>query len=255
MPLMDEFKEERKALKEKSFKEKWDYFWYYYKGHVIGGLFALIVGSILIHDAVTSKDTAFYAAFLNAFATDRDESFIQDFAESTDINLEKNIVYLDTNMRFNLTGYDDDSMANAEKFLAMYSAGEIDVLVSDRDMFASYADNGIFRDLRYVLTAEQLERYKEHFFYYDQALLDRKIDMEAVIESDIYVPADETDRRSPESMQKPVPVGIFLDDTMKKRLTDIGYYADSQELVFTIMGQEKNIGYCRQFLDWLTCEE
>lgn len=32
MPVMDEFREEREAIKQKSRKEQWDYFWGYYNG-------------------------------------------------------------------------------------------------------------------------------------------------------------------------------------------------------------------------------
>lgn len=37
MPVMDEFREEREAMKQKSFKERFLYFCEYYKWHVIGG--------------------------------------------------------------------------------------------------------------------------------------------------------------------------------------------------------------------------
>lgn len=50
MPVMDEFREEREAMKQKSFKERFSYFCEYYKWHVIGGMalaaLAIIPGAI-----------------------------------------------------------------------------------------------------------------------------------------------------------------------------------------------------------------
>ena len=59
MPVMDEFKKEREMLKGKSFKEKLDYFWYYYKLQVFAVIFVLILVVTTIRDIVTQKDIAF----------------------------------------------------------------------------------------------------------------------------------------------------------------------------------------------------
>ena len=255
MPVMDEFKKEREMLKGKSFKEKLDYFWYYYKLQVFAVIFVLILVVTTIRDIVTQKDIAFYIAFLNCFATEKDEEFIDVFAQLTDIDLEEYDVYLDTNMRFNVTEYDETSMAAAQKFLSMSSAGEIDVVVTDRDVFASYADSGFFMDLHNYLSEEQLEKYKEHFFYFDEGILDDEIDYDAIYSSELALPPDTAERRDPSEMESPVPVGIFLDDEMCDKLTETGYFGESQEVVFGIMGSEENKEYCRQFIDWLVGEE
>lgn len=251
MPVMDEFKKEREKLKGKSFKEKWDYFWYYYKMHVLVIVCALILLVTTIRDIMTQKDYAFYVAFLNSFATEQDEIFIDEFAQLTDIDFDKYQIYLDTHMRFNVTSYDQASMAAAQKFLAMSSAGEIDVVVSDRDVFASYADNGFFYDLRNYLTEEQIAKYSDHFFYFDAATLDDEIDYNEVYSSEMAIPPDTTERRDPSSMEQPLAVGIFLDDEMNDKLTEIGYFGESQEVIFGIMGSEENKIYCQQFIDWL----
>lgn len=43
MAVMDEFKEEREALKNGTPKQKLAYFWYYYKWHVIIALVVIIM--------------------------------------------------------------------------------------------------------------------------------------------------------------------------------------------------------------------
>ena len=256
MPIIDEIRQQRKTLKSKPFKEKLDYFWYYYKTHVIVTFFAFIIGTILIHDLITAKDTAFYAAFLNSFATQQqDEEFMAEFAPLTDVDLTKHNIYLDTNIRFNVESYDEDSMAAAQKFMALSATGDINVVVSERNVFANYANNGVFMDLRDCLTDGQLGKYKDHFFYFDETILDQEIDYERITGDSSAIPDDTLDRRNPETMEKPVPVGIFLDDSMKNKLTEMGYYGKQQEIIFGIMNTEDTSVYCQQFLDWLTCEE
>lgn len=256
MSVMDEFKKQREAIKDKPLKEKLGYYWYYYKMHVIVAICVIILVVTTIHDITTKKDVAFYVAFLNAYDAspldnDYDEQFIDEFASLTDINLDEYEVYLDTNMYFNVAAYDQASMAAMQKFLALSSAGEIDVVVTDRDIFSSYAGNGFFRDISTYLSEEQLEKYSEHFYYFDEAMLDKEIDYEEVYTSEFVIPADTVERRNPESMEKPVPVGIFLDDSMKSKLTQAGYYTDEQEIIFGFMGSNDNSEYCRQFLEWL----
>ena len=91
MAVMDEFKEEREALKRGTPKQKLAYFWYYYKWHVI--ISVIIIGMLVsfIYQFVNRKDTAFNAVLLNASLLDQMSSeqpdFLTDFAEKEGIAL------------------------------------------------------------------------------------------------------------------------------------------------------------------------
>ena len=65
MPLMDEFKEERESIKNKSKKEKLSYFWYYYKWWVILPIIILFIGGNLIHTIATKQKILLDGMFLN----------------------------------------------------------------------------------------------------------------------------------------------------------------------------------------------
>ena len=56
MPVMDEFKEEREALKHGTPKQKFAYFLDYYKWHVIVALAVIGFAGSLIYQAVTCKE-------------------------------------------------------------------------------------------------------------------------------------------------------------------------------------------------------
>ena len=66
MAVMDEFKEEREALKNGTPKQKLAYFWYYYKWHVIIALVVIIMIVSFVKQLTDRKDPAFYAVMLNA---------------------------------------------------------------------------------------------------------------------------------------------------------------------------------------------
>ena len=59
MAMRDEVREQQNKLKGKTFKEKLDYFWDYYKVHTIVLVFSIVVISVFVKDIVTSKDNAF----------------------------------------------------------------------------------------------------------------------------------------------------------------------------------------------------
>ena len=53
MAMRDEVREQQNKLKGKTFKEKLNYFWDYYKVHTIALVFAIIVISVFVKDIVT----------------------------------------------------------------------------------------------------------------------------------------------------------------------------------------------------------
>ena len=77
MALMDEFKEERASIKNGTFKQKFSYFWCYYKWHVICSVLAVVIVVSYIHAVVTRKDIAFY------------EKRIQEEKEKRELLLER----------------------------------------------------------------------------------------------------------------------------------------------------------------------
>ncbi len=254
MPVMDEFKEERESIKNKSFKEKLDYFWYYYKVHTIVGIFVLILAIVFIRDAVNKKDYAYYCTFLNSFSMDAETGFMDEFAKTTDVDLDKFEVRLDDTTRFSLDGYDQTSMAMVQRFVAMIYAGDIDNAVMEKSLFTNYAKNETFMDLRQVLTPEQIEKYKDHFYYIDRAEFDaaEEADFGEIAESNAPVLKEDTvDRKNPEAMKDPIPVGIFIEDDLRGKITEYGFYPEDEVIVFGFL-TETHADLGRQFLDWLT---
>ena len=214
MAVMDEFKEERAALKKASFKEKFNYFWYYYKWYVIGGIALIIMVSSFIHQYLSQKDNVFYAAMLNTSMMTDGSDLTQGYADYAGIDLESSEVYFDTTLRASIDGIytdilGDESYTTLQKLAVYTSAQELDTMITDMTSFQKYANSYTFYDLRDILTEEQIAKYEPYFYYVDQKIVD-EIEAANAAWDDSYVPVY-PDPTKPEEMDTPIPVGIFLD--------------------------------------------
>lgn len=208
MPVMDEFKEERAAMKNGTPKQKLAYFFDYYKWYVVAGVVVVIFIGSIIHNIVTHKDTAFYAMLINSvpvnFSEDTDDT--EAFAAYAGIDTEEYQVFYDTSAQIGIDAGTD--YQTLQQIMVHITAADLDVMVSDTDSLMRYAYLGDFHDLRDLLTPEQLEKCGDSFFYIDKAVLD---EVEAARKDyDQEYEPDYGDPRHPEDMREPVPVGVYL---------------------------------------------
>lgn len=254
MAVMDEFKEERAALKNGTFKEKLSYFWDYYKWYVIGTICIVAFIGSFVHQIVTRKDTAFYAVMLNASTMnplEADDPYALEFAEHAGIDLNEYDIFFDTSFRIAENGMDENSVASTQKLAVYTAASDLDVMITDTDSFRKYAYSYTFHDLRDFLSAEQIEKYEPYFYYVDQKIVD-EIELANSKLDDTYIPVY-GDPAKPEEMNTPIPVGICLDDSAKLRES---YYFRGEEgaaehVVMGIYCNTQRTDSVMQFLDFV----
>lgn len=247
MPVMDEFKQEREAVKNQTPKQKLAYFWDYYKWHVIIGIIVIIAAASLIHQMTTRKETAFYALMLNA----TEYNFLEDtsvntaaFAEYADIDENKYQIMYDTSVQIGTEAGDDYN--SAQKLMVYIAAGELDVMVSDSDSLLKYAYQGQFQDLRDFLTEEQLAKYENSFYYLDGAVME---EIEAASDAyDFEYAPEYGDPQHPEEMDEPIPVGIFLNES-SPLLKD--YYFRGDNVAVSVLINTKRPEMASDFIDFL----
>lgn len=211
MPVMDEFREEREAMKQKSFKEKIQYFCDYYKWHVIGAAALIAFVISMIYSVATRKEWAFYGAFINAYQTPDYNAFCDDFAQYADIDLRKYDVMLDSNIYITDSVYDPGNVDTMERLMVYIAAGDMDVMVSGPKIINRYAYYDTFQDLRQILPQDLQTQLEPYYYYMDLALAD---EFDALQESGetSNVPPYPADPSSPEGMENPVPVGLYVQD-------------------------------------------
>lgn len=166
----DEIREQReKVFKENGFKGRLEYFFYYYKWHVIIGAIILIFCGSMIYELLTKKDVALQVVYVNGFPNVESAEFMADFQKTIDIDENKAETLLDDTFYIDAESpsyYDEQSI---EKLLVMCSAGTVDVCVVDESYFMNMAEGGYFLDLSTVLTDEQMEQYSDRIVWYDCA--------------------------------------------------------------------------------------
>ena len=246
MPVMDEFKEEREALKNAPLKKKISYFIYYYKWHVIAAIAVIFFIISLGYQMVTRKDTAFYAALVNAIELTSTDEYISNFGSYAGIAPEKYDIVLDATLRINLEGIDPVTLSSSQKLMANIAAQNVDVIVADAAVMENHANNETFLDLRDFLSEEQFSRYQSRLYYIDQAVVDEKNAHYNDLDS-TYVP-QYPDPRTPDAMQNPIPVGIYLNDA--SNLKNYYYYAEG-DVIVGVVGNTERAEATSMFLDYI----
>lgn len=210
MPVMDEFREEREAIKNSSLSYKIKYIWDYYKWLIIGIIIAIPIFVSIVKDIASAKDYIFYGIFLNSFAESESvDSYMNDFAMEYQLDTENYDILLDNSLNMQFENYDDGSMATIHRIIASISIGELDILAADPTVFEHYATSDIFTDLSTILTDAQLEQLQPYFYYVDGAETERRMNSQDAI---AYTPV-EYDHQDPDSMEKPILVGLYIQDS------------------------------------------
>lgn len=216
MPLMDEFREERESIKQKSFKEKFQYFLDYYKWHAIGGVVLVVCIISLITSVLNRKECAFYGAFVNAGQMPDYETFRKDFAVQAGIDLTKNDVLFDTDLYITNGGNDQASIYATQRLMVYAAAGDMNVMAGGPDIINQYAYNEFFQDLRQVLPEDLQEQLAPYYYYMDASLVAEKNARLDNGETDVTVNYP-SDPAVPDSMTEPVPVGLYIQDCPRIR--------------------------------------
>lgn len=238
----DEIKEQqKKAFATMSTKEKFAYFWDYYKIHTIVVICVIAFVISFVRQIQENKPYAFYAVLMNAFSgldsNDTNVMWENEFLEYAGIDPETYRVCIDTSLTQSADGGSQYEMANRQKMAAMMHTGDIHAIIADTETFESYAHMETFYDLSEVLTEDEFALYQDLFYYTDASAFDEEdgdtlTEMEA-IQKAYY--AKVIDHSDPSTMEKPIPVGIRI-PTSGNKLADAGYYRYLQEGDYSFQG-------------------
>ena len=237
--VQDEIHQQHLKAKDMSFKGKLSYFWYYYKIHTIAVILIIIFGVSFIHNIVTAKDYNFYGIMLNAPSLDGD-AMEASFGEYAGLDMENYDCFIDTLSTLSYQNQTQYDIATFQKLVALVQSKDLDVLVTDAPVFINFSFNGMMMDLRDVMTEEELARFEGQIYYLDNAEV-RKAEEEEETQSDASIleeqeqeqrnqatpeeiAAEAETHRHPESMEEPIPVGIFMEESSV--VTKTGCYGD-----------------------------
>lgn len=243
MNINEEKRNQWQALKGMGFKAHWDYFWDYYKIHVLVAVIVIAFGGMLIKDIASALPFAVNAIFINANSMQTTDELEAAFAEYEGINTKEAEVSIDVTTSLSLTSYDSMNVTTGQKIYAMIAANDLDLMMADSEVFENYAKNEVFEDLRQYLTEDELSALGDKIFYVDQVQIDKEREARDSETLDDVV-AEETatteyvfERKDPSQMEQPVPVGIIMEGN--KTLTDLECYYGSVPIAGIVTGTQR----------------
>jgi len=245
MPVMDEFREEREAIKNSSLSYKLKYIWDYYKWVILGTIAAILIIISIVKDVLNAKDFIFYGLFLNSYSpTETTEAYMEEFAREYKLDIENYDISLDATLSMTVDDYNEASMATINRIIASMSVGELDFIAADPAVFEHYATQDAFCDLSTLLTAEQKEKLEPYFYYVDAAETERRMNSDDAIN---YTPK-EYDHQDPDSMEKPLLVGLYIQDSPS--LSKMFVFKDTKT-IYGIPASSKHQETAIQFIDYI----
>lgn len=221
--INNEIKAQHRKVRNMPFKARCAYFWDYYKFHTIAIVFAAFLAVLFIHDVVTSKDFSFYAVILNAPRLESD-LMETEFISYAGLDNEHYECLVDSSTQRSYEMQSEYDMAGQQKLMGLSQTKDLDIITAESHIFYDLAASGMMADLRDIFTEEELAEYEDNIYYIDSALIER---MDALEESGAITAETENTltittedilaeselHRNPQSMEKPVPVGIYIGES------------------------------------------
>ncbi len=213
-----------KDLKEFSFKQKLSYFFEYYIKFVIifvVAIIGIISCFIALNDNIDRKK-AFTIVLMDniRFSIDDEKEFKKDYVKALLENDKYKSDIKNKTKEIYVYNYTNDITDNA-KFIGLYDKSRFDVAFTKDEAFNTFAAAKRLKDLREVLTDEQLEKYKDNI---------------------VYVINEKNEK---------VPYGIIIGDTkypVRDAATKNGDIAD--KAIFCVMKNSKKSGEVKYFVDY-----
>lgn len=240
--LREDTNEQIKTMKDRSFKDKFEYFWEYYKFHALGIIVGVAVIIAIIRSIVSYREYAISIIMVNPDNIVTEElapEWESDLAEILQINTRKEQIYIDTSISVGNNTPQQLEYSALQKLVAFFTSRTADVFISNTPLFEEYSQNGNLSDLRNYYTDEELEALSDIIYYTDAATF---VDYQDVTNLDAKEDQEKytVDHRDPDSMQDPIPTGFYITDS--SRLGQAGVYAYINGLNYQGHPQEGVIG-------------
>jgi len=169
MTIKERLQNEKKKLKELSFKKKIEYIWDYYKPIMLGIILGITLISVIVQMVINiSKEDVLYVASINAMThTEENFPFVEGFKEYANIDEKKQVVTVDTSLRLNYASEEMDEyyMNSAMKLAAIIAARQLDVMLMEEIVYQRHHEDGTFYDLQELLPTKLYETVEPYLIW------------------------------------------------------------------------------------------
>lgn len=247
MTIFEHIKKSHANIKNQPKEERWQYFWDYYKWHIVA---VILVIALLIQGIVSftnKKDIVFSGILLNCKIGVNDEAFLKNFYDYADIDAATQEAAFYTDLM--LTDQSTKNDVNAiQRIMAGIATKELDFVVGQTASFrlCAYNTSRLFIDLRSFLDQETLEKLADRLYYIDGDYLEK---LSAPVGETVDLSlTDAPDPTKPELMKDPIPVGIDISD---REAFQSAYYFPDTVLYLGVVANVPRPELMKQFIQFL----
>lgn len=247
MTIFEHIKKAHQSIKNQPKEARWEYFWDYYKWHLI---IAILVIALIIQGVVSftnRKDIVFSGVLLNCKLGVDDKAFLNDFHEYAGIDSETQEAAFYTDLILK-DGFNKNDVNTFQRIMAGIATKEFDFVVGQNDSFrlCAYSTSKLFIDLRSFLDQATLEKFADRLYYIDGAFLEK---LSAPVGESVDLSLDNApDPKKPELMEDPIPVGIDISD---RETFQAAYYFPDTVLYLGVVSNVPRPELMRQFIQFL----
>ncbi len=250
MTIKEYYRQAYKEMKGKPAKEKWEYFWEYFKWQFLIGLLVLAMLTQGVVSCATRKTNTFAGVFVTALYDANALGFLDDYYAYTDLDTKKQEALFYTNFLIKADNSSSDSNM-LYNIAAKIFTKEIDFIAGQPEPFEifAYHTSVLLGDLREHMDEETLSCYAGRIYYIDGAV--RK-QLETELGEERPKPEDFPDPKKPELMEDPIPVGI---DISGLKMLDGRIYKPGAETYIGIVSNTQRPEKFMEFLNFLWSAE
>ena len=249
MKFIKRIQEDWQKVKDMPAKEKWEFFWDYYKFQAITILLVIVLIAQLVSSVSNQKEIVFSGFSINCKIGIDEKPFWNGFYEDAGIDSQEQTVACYSDLQL-VPGQIQLNNNTVQRIIAGCAVHDADFITGDPYAFqvCAYTSQQLFADLREVLDEETLEKYAGRIYYMDQAIVDiLNSPLGEQVEPDVL--EYPKDPKNPTSMKKPVPVGIDVSD--RKDLQE-AYYLTGTTIYVGAVRSTARPELTKQFMEYLT---
>lgn len=184
--VSEEIKDQREKFSELSSKEKIEYIYDYYKWWIVGPIALIIVLCMLIRTVIDNKRPTYLdVEMINSyFAVDETNTVEEDFVKEYNVDLETYHLYIGTSISLSEEAFDTTMIANQQRLVGLYSAGQLDVIIGPVETMEGAANCNAYADLTNIIPQDLMDELvdREYEFYYFDPSKDEIDDYGEVVE-------------------------------------------------------------------------
>ncbi|MCR4778655.1 MAG: hypothetical protein K5858_07410 [Lachnospiraceae bacterium] len=169
--MTDTLKRDRETMKGLSSAKKAEFIWDYYKVPIAIIATVLFVCISLVTTFITRGGNVLYVVMVNAgvpesAGEDAVRSTFTELLESSGENMKGKKINLECNYSLSFDEPTDSDIATLQVLSALFGIGDLDLFVSDKDVYDKFALKNGFSDLRAYIPSDILSANEDKIYYY-----------------------------------------------------------------------------------------